>query len=212
MPTDWYRTTEWHESAQAEFERRLARARPSSRGQYLRIKAVSLAEAGIVDGARDLYRRVVKVDPDGSSAASATELLGDLERAQGNAAVAEQHYRTLLDRWPTLNGTSRLAELSLAELLTEHGDAHHLAEADRLLIACADRGLAFDDAIFRWNVARARLADRLGDDQSRAAAATTALALVGKGPQLPRHPDVGLVRTDEATLRWLKRLTNRPGG
>ncbi|GIE90962.1 hypothetical protein [Actinoplanes regularis] len=212
MPTDWYRTTEWHESARAEFERRLARARPLSRGQYLRIKAVSLAGAGVVDGARELCRRVLTLDPEGFEAASATELLGDLERAQGNAAVAEQHYRTLLGRWPSLNGTSHLAELSLAELLTEHGEAEHLAEADALLTACAERGsLRFNDAIFRWNVARARLADKLGDEQARTAAAARALALVGSGPQLPRHPGIGVVQADEATLRWLKQLANHAG-
>jgi hypothetical protein len=82
----------------------------------------------------------LQVDPDGSKAASATELLGDLEQAHGNAAAAEQHYRTLLGRWPSLNGTSHLAELSLAELLTEQGDTEHLKEANTLLTACAARG------------------------------------------------------------------------
>jgi hypothetical protein len=63
-----------------------------------------------------------------------------------------------------------------------------------------------DHVLFRWHLVRIRLAEALGDRETIRRAARTALELVGRGPQLPRHPDVGLVRTDKATLKRLRKL------
>ena len=66
----------------------------------------------------------------------------------------------------------------------------------------------FNNDLFRWNVALARVAVSLGDVETQQRAARTALDLAGRGPQLPRHPTVGLVSSDKKTLKWLGRLAS----
>jgi hypothetical protein len=46
MAEDWFRTPGWDDGAREDFERRLARARPHNRPQYLKIRALALREAG----------------------------------------------------------------------------------------------------------------------------------------------------------------------
>ena len=66
----------------------------------------------------------------------------------------------------------------------------------------------FNNDLFRWNVAAARVAVSLGDVETRQRAARSALDLASSGPQLPRHPTVGLVSCDKKTLKWLGRLAS----
>ncbi len=49
-PTSGSAAKDWDEAARADFEARLARARPHNRQQYLRIKGLSLRAAGHADG------------------------------------------------------------------------------------------------------------------------------------------------------------------
>jgi hypothetical protein len=46
----------------------------------------------------------------------------------------------------------------------------------------------FNNDLFRWNVAAARVAVSLGDVETRQRAARSALDLAGSGPQLPDTP------------------------
>jgi hypothetical protein len=46
----------------------------------------------------------------------------------------------------------------------------------------------FNNDLFRWNVALARVAVSLGDVETRQRAARSALDLAGSGPQLPDTP------------------------
>jgi predicted Zn-dependent protease len=172
----------------------------------MQIKAHALREAGMLDEARTLLLRVTTADS-ASNAASATEALGDLARQEDRPAEAEAYYRSVLERWPSLNGTSHMVEVSLAELLIEHDqdDAH--TEALQLLESRLKRSVSmFDHDLFRWHVALARVAVRRGDVETQQRAARTASTLAKRGPQLPRHPTVGLVQADASTLTWLEQL------
>jgi len=40
---EWYRSSAWAEADQQHFEEKLRRARPGSRAQYIRLKALALA-------------------------------------------------------------------------------------------------------------------------------------------------------------------------
>lgn len=203
---EWYRGPTWDPAARSDFEQRLHRARAHNRSQYLRIKALALREAGECNEARELLLRLIAEYPQTIDAASATELLGDIAGEQGRAAEAESWYRRVLRQWPTLNGTSAMVEVSLAELLTIRGGDTRCREAHQLLESRLDRGSMFDNELFRWHVAHARAATQLGDTDTAKRSARTALSLVGRGPRFPRHPTVGIVHTNEDTLTWLRRV------
>ncbi|MGA3184388.1 MAG: hypothetical protein ABSE52_07310 [Candidatus Dormibacteria bacterium] len=123
MSTEWFRSPDWTDSEQAQFEARLERARPRSRAQYFRIKAIALHGAGLIQASRMLLFRVVEGYPDTSDYAGALELLGDIALSSDDPWEAERYYRRLIDERPTLNGTSGMAEVSLAEIRTKRGDS-----------------------------------------------------------------------------------------
>jgi hypothetical protein len=205
---EWFRSPLWDEAARHEFERRLARARPQNRQQYLRVKAVTLLDAGHPDAAAGLLQRVVDAgDSAHHEVAFAWEQLGDLAAARGDRLVAEQFYRRILAEHPSLSGTTGCIEIALAEVLLDADGVESRAEALALLDTWMARpGLKFDHQLFRWHLALIRAAEAMGDRETVRRAARSALELAARGPQLPRHKDVGLVRTDRATLSRLREL------
>lgn len=212
MANDWFRDPAWDEANRAQFEQRLKRARAWSRPQYIRIKGLALRDAGELDGAQVLFERVITEYPESLDAASAREHLGDLAVRTGRPVEAEAHIRALLADHPTLNATTGLAELALAELLIEHNDEPSRIEARSMLDAVGRRlkGIAFNDARFRWFVAQSALASQTGQLDEQQEAAQAALSLVGQAPQFPRHPTVGLVDADQPTLLWLHKAAVGP--
>lgn len=209
MTEEWFRSTAWDDVARADFEARLARSRPYNRQQYLRIKGVSLRCAGKTDAARALLQRAADYpQPPGylHEAVAAWEMLADIAAERGDRAPAEQIYRRIL-AMPNQSGTSGTVEISLADLLLDTGNAEDRAEANALLNAWIERdGMKFDHVLFRWHLVLIRLAEAVGDDPTAQRAANAALTLAERSPQLPRHPDVGLVHADEATIKRLRKL------
>ena len=202
---DWFRDPGWDRATRDQFEERLNRARIGNRAQYLRIKALALRDAGELRGAKELLNRVVSDYPESMDCGFCLELLGDIGREEGSAEAAERNYREVIRRWPDLNGTSGMVEVSLAEVLTESAGLERHEEALRLLDSALKRGRMMNSDLFRWNIALARVAEQLGDAETVSRAARTAVSLTKVGPQFPRHPTVGLARPDAATLAWLER-------
>ena len=95
---DWYRGPEWDEPAQAVFAEKLARARPWSRPQYMKIKAIGLIENPDVavqsDGA-DLLRQVIAMGNE-FEVAHCHELLGEHLAGTGQADDAVNHLRAAI--------------------------------------------------------------------------------------------------------------------
>jgi len=202
---DWFRSQEWTEEAQADFERRLARARAHNRPQYLRLKGLSLCTAGEISAARELWERVLS-DPElrGFEAATVTEHLAD-SYSSSEPARAASLYRRVSGLSPTLSGTSGIHHIKLARLLLTTGTDADLQEAGQLLEWwVANAHVPFQSAHFEWNVVYVKWAQRLGDHESARAGAQRALELTGRGPVFSRHPTVGLVDADEATVKWLR--------
>jgi len=202
---DWFRDPAWDRATRDQFEERLNRARFGNRPQYLRIKALALREAGELHGAKELLNRVVSEYPESMDCGFCLELLGDIGREEGSAEVAEWNYREVIRRWPDLNRTTGMVEVSLAEVLTETAGPDCHEEALRLLDSALKRGRMMNSGLFRWNIALARAAEKLGDAKTVSRAARTALSLTKFGPQFPRHPTVGLAKPDAATLAWLEK-------
>lgn len=209
MGRDWYRVTHWDERAREEFEVRLARSRPGSGAQYLRIQGVTLWESGNLKGAKALLHRVVDQHiADVLEASAATEQLGQIAVQEGDLATAEVHFRSLLSRWPGLNGTTGTAEILLADVLSRRASAGAQEESLELLERFLDRedGIRWSTVMFQWQLVRVRLAEHRGEHDLAGLHAADALHLVATGPQFPHHQGVGVVHTDEVTLRRLRRL------
>jgi tetratricopeptide (TPR) repeat protein len=209
MTDEWFRTRDWSPESQVDFERRLLRARPYNRPQYLRIKGLALNAAGDVDGARALWQRVV--DEGGVSwveEASATEHLADSYRLD-SPELAARLYRRVSELSPTLSGTSGTHHIKLAQLLLDIGAPDALPEVGELLRWWVENArMPFPDAHFSWNIAYVNWALALGDKESAREGARRALDLAQRGPVFPRHPTVGLVRIDNATMKWLRSLAS----
>ena len=208
MADDWFRSQEWDEAARADFETRLARARRHNRQQYLRMKGISLRAAGHLDGARELLERAADcADGYFAQTVAAWETLADMAVVRGDREGAEQLYRRILAEQPSLSGTTGSVEISLAEILLDTGRPDALDEAFALLRSWMGRsGIKFDSQLFRWHLDVIRAAQAIGDRETVKTAASAALKLADRGPQLPRHPDLGLVHTDSATLQRLRNL------
>ena len=103
---------------------------------------------------------------------------------------------------------SNFTELRLAEVLIDTGDPSVFEEAWRLInVAATSDGLPFSSQIWRAEVARARLLSGAGDAAAAAEQARIAFSLLDRtAPQLPRHPDIGLIAADDATVSEMRRL------
>ena len=204
--TRWYETADWDAAAQADFEERLSRtrARPENRAEYLRRKAVELQEAGLLDEAVRLYERFVADEHARPFyVRGAVEQLGDIARRLGRLAEAERHYRRVLTFRPH-GSVSGMVEVSLAEVLLDLGRpdeaAAALDEADMFSVTM------FHANLFRHLVALARIAQARGDANAAANAAARALGLIDAPDQYSRHPGVGAVQTDDATISMLRAM------
>lgn len=211
MTEDWFRHPDWDDEARAEFERRLSRSRAYNRAQYMRIKGLAIAGAGEVEGARELWQRVLEDDGEFSSlhAKSAAEDLGD-SYAENDPDLAIKYYRQSLTGDPhgrLFNGTTAMQYVKIAELLLRRRRASDLAEAADLLSRWPDEArLPFPNAHFRWNLAVIELAEIVGDRDTAREAAKRALELASTGPVFSRHKTVGVVEADRRTLNRLQRL------
>ena len=66
--------------------------------------------------------------------------------------------------------------------------------------------LGFYAQVFRFYLVRARLADRVGDHRRREYAQHALQVAAITAPQLPRHPNVGLVHASAAVLTELRQI------
>jgi tetratricopeptide (TPR) repeat protein len=205
---DWYRDPGWDAADRDEFERRLSRARPHNRQQYLKLKAIALRDAGLIDAARSLLIRAVDYpEPDlAVERAHSRELLGNIAVQTGDVEEALHQYRTVIQENPTLNGTSGSIRIAAAEVLLTRKGPGDVEEAIAHLDSWpAEVGFQLSSEIFRWHLARISAATIKRDVDAVRESARAALQLVEAPPQFRFHPTVGLVHTDRKTLRQLRR-------
>jgi hypothetical protein len=220
---DWFRSSQWSAEIEAEFEKRLARARPRSRAQYIRIQAVHLLDKpdrfriGI---GRTLLERLERdfSETDPYEVKSGTEMLADSFLKTREYGLAETTYRKLLEhvaRSPKgFSGTSGLGELGLAEALTRLGGQPRLREAEQLLSSVELRIREtpfFRNSVLRYLVARARLAAKNRDGAAAMYARRALETADDSQPRLPRHPTVGIPHADARLRRELDRIIRRYG-
>jgi hypothetical protein len=206
---NWMHEAGHDEQVMAEFERRLANARPGSRPGYLRVKAATLLASDDPAARRvaiDLLQRVVTTHDDFLEVPFAHELLGDAYRHEGDLEASERHLRLCLQTADERrNGTTGITELTLAEVLLEQG---RTTEAGTLLADDALQGrLRFKSALYRYAVAVAQYEAATNGDPKPWAARALDLAH-DTTPQFSRHPTVGLPQPDSATIEEMGRLAS----
>ncbi len=200
---EWYRSPKWDAAAREDFERRLARAKPQNRPQYLKIKALGLRDAGDVHQAVGLLQRVVNEYPTSLDAPFCLELLGDIARDGGRLADAVALYRQVVEARPDLNATSGAVHVSLAEVLNSMGLPE---EALKALDLRPVSTLTLNYWLFRWNAALADAAAGVGEHSVARDAARRALALLDAPDQFSRHPGVGRATATRGVKKRLEKL------
>jgi hypothetical protein len=208
---DWFRSESWDAAAQELFAAKLARSRtPFHRAQYLRIQGLTLVETRDrrrVEAGRELLERVLAEYPDEvMEVAGAHFALGESFVHGRDHERAVAHLRTCLDL-ETGRHFRHGTELLLAETLIAVDDGSQLDEASQLLDA-SERHAVFGSEFWRIEVARARLLARAADRTRAADHARSALELLEPDkPAFPRHPTVGLIEADKATIKEMRRLS-----
>ena len=206
---DWFRSADWNAAAQAEFEARLARARPHNRVQYRRIKALGLLGSG--DGDREAagYAMLAGIARDADAPhhekVGALSFMGAHDQERGRLHEAESNLRAALEAMKAgESGSTELEEIRLAEVLLALGGQENLEEARRLLEARALKPPLLVSSRFRLCVAAARVCVALGLKQEAAEwAAAASMLASAEHSGLANHPTLGLVRTDHKTREWL---------
>jgi tetratricopeptide (TPR) repeat protein len=207
MSDEWFRSPLWREKDRELFEAKLARAHKGNRAQYLRIKALSLAESGdkaARAAAGDLFERIFNEYPDDGlqvTMAHADKARGHRQGGEHDQAV--EHYRRAVALEDAHGSIDSGVDLDLAELLVERNEDLEEAQ-DARPGGC--QGLGIQGRAVA--VAAYRRSPRC---QGRPAAAQhgertgSAQALDDDRPDFPRHPGVGLIDTDRRTVREVKR-------
>ncbi|HLX21487.1 MAG TPA: hypothetical protein VKR23_15185 [Gaiellaceae bacterium] len=210
---EWYRSPGWSDADRDLFEEKLARARAVGRPQYLRIKASALLKTSDPvrrrAGALLLERLLGEYPEERTETAGAHFLLARYHEEDGDVQRAAEHYRDGLREQAR---TSRRwgAEQEFAELIIRESLAEAYAEADELLDRVLEQGPFFRSQQFRYAVARSRLASLRGAADEAAAFALGALDLFDHNRAVSSyHPNVGLIRADEATLSELESRAER---
>jgi tetratricopeptide (TPR) repeat protein len=209
MSDEWFRSPSWREEDRELFEAKLGRAQKRNRAQYMRIKALSLAESddkAARAAAGELFERIFSEHPDDELQVTMAHTdKARWHRKRGEQDQAVEHYRRAVALEDALGGIDWGADLELAELLVERNE--DLGEAQRMLDRAAVKGLAFKSQRWRWLVTDAQLAAKVGERDRSVASSGAALKLLDDdSPDFPRHPDLGHIDTDRRTIREIKRL------
>ena len=188
---EWFRMSEWSSTTEAEFERRLARARPASRAQYLRLQAFHLAEAGHHRAALALLDRCLALNNRVHMAAAYLQR-GQSELGVGNHSAALTSFRLCLEFERGLPNvrTSCWIEFPWYIVNAQRRDLY-----DEALAAIASNAApSWPVERFRAETVRAFIADDRGDRDAARMFAEHALreaAMSSSG--FRNHPELGVV-------------------
>src|SRR5262245_23774851 len=118
---DWYRRSTWTANDQSEFRARLRRSRsPFHRAQYLRIQALYLETAGLLEPSIELLLEMLQNYGDAERATAHYQLASCHEKA-GRIPEAVEHLRLALAAEVARPTTQTLAWLAFGRVAVEHG-------------------------------------------------------------------------------------------
>lgn len=191
MKEDWYRSPDDSPEAMADFEQRLSRARPNNRAQYLRVKAVTLAQQPNQCArqiAIALLRRIISDFADEWHEVNFShEMLGRIHENDGRFEEAEREYRWVVGAYAKSSSGTDNQNQTVSQVLRSGTVArtgrrqYHLQRGLVSILGCSGTACSVT-----WKA--------LGLSQA-------------KQPQFPRHPTLGIVRADSGILAEMLMLT-----
>lgn len=209
---DWFRSDSWERDS---FEERLARARPRSRPQYLRIQGLTFLETGrpeLLPVAIELLERVYSDESDDAAfeRPTAPEFLGQAYEAAGDFERAATLYLEAMERQRAGDHRGSAEFRFGAMVVREKLSGYYRGAFEILTDPAVDAHAWFDWHCFERAKCVAFLAERLGEPTIARESAVHALTLAStrRLPQFARHPTVGLIETDKATLKALRRIAS----
>jgi tetratricopeptide (TPR) repeat protein len=216
----WFRSSEWDEKAQIVFEEHLGKTRGAfNKAQYLRIKAYSLQNSQSInarEAGRELFKRIINTYPDEKSqVVQALEGLGKSYEKDGYLGKAEEYYRKCIEYFQNnlhSTGNTIRSPLYLAELIEKANLEEKYNDAQDILDRWIERmgQLTLNVDIYRYNILRARLSQKLHNKQEAVSYAKQALAAAeaGQNPQFIRHPDIGLIKIENKIVDEMTGIIN----
>lgn len=216
MPTQresWYRGTSWSPADQEAFWSRLRRSRgPGRRAQYLRIQAVYLEQAGIVEPAVSLLEHALSEEPAGFDVAEIHHQLATCREKQGRLYEAIEQLRDALAAEARMPNRGTHAWLTLGRIAVENGMSDLYEEVLANVEAKRERGGGAPPVVFpadRYLLAAilAVINAHLGNEDTAEELARAALSAAAETQSgLRYHPQVGLV-TDKDTRLYERVVT-----
>lgn len=207
MPNDdWFRSSSWDEAAQTLFRQKLARARGAhSKGQYIRIKALSLQETkepANIRAAIGLLDYFLAEWPDHFDTSSVLYQLAQCAYLEGRVDDALRHYTEVFDSQRKRPNLKTHAHLEFGWLVICRPVPSLYDQAIDILDEFYDIS-PFPVDVFRASTIRAVILGRLGREPQQASElAATALAAerMTRAP-LRYHLNLGLVKHADADVR-----------
>jgi tetratricopeptide (TPR) repeat protein len=209
---DWYRNTTWTPEVQAAFRSRLDRSRGRfKKAQYLRIQALYLAEAALLEPAIQLLNELLGEYPEPSQLSSAMMQRAQCFYRMSQIPKAIDDYRRALQAERDRPIVKTDAWLKFAWMIASERMAELYDEALAVLAEFSSPlALLFPLQRFQYNATRALIVESKGDRtsaQSFAAAALKDAATEHSG--FSRHPTLGIARDpDEHVLQRLKAIAS----
>jgi tetratricopeptide (TPR) repeat protein len=205
---EWYRRTTWSEADQDDFRARLERSRTAgARVQYLRIQALYLEGAGLVEAAIELLREVLREYPESIEVALAHLQMATCHEKAGRIDNAVLELRRALSAEAKRPNAQISAWLEFGRIVVEHGRPDLFDEFLNLLEERAQdprrfaADLAFPAKQYLLNACLAVIFDIRGEDRLAREHARNALAAGdAKHSGFRYHSTVGLLEDTNTPL------------
>ncbi len=198
---NWFRSAAWSAADQKEFFARLARSR-KGRGQYLRIKALSLQHATLFEDALELLNQFFQEYPGQFDTAQAMLQQAHCFMALGRLEEAETSFRSALRHEQSHSSVRTLAWIDFPWFIVRHGRQHLYSEA----LAALDIGekepvLPLPTLRYQSAATRAIILAHRGDKvQARQFAQLAIQAAAATHSGLSHHGSIGLVENPDPVI------------
>ncbi|HEX4438571.1 MAG TPA: tetratricopeptide repeat protein [Thermoanaerobaculia bacterium] len=175
MSREWFRKSSWTAEDREDFFAHLERARPSSRGQYLRLQASHLQTAGLHREALELLETLFEKHPEQAELAIAHLQKAECLGALGRVSEAIEEFRAALHAEDEFPSAQTYAWIEFPWFAVKHHARQLYDEAVRTL-GRPDRSPLFPVDRYRINAIHSLISDELGDAPAARDYARSALA------------------------------------